>query len=237
MIRIFSEMCRERLSRIIVTVLCLLLGTQLIQGQALTRDSSKAKQTIDVAQRLEAEQLLDNLGYWTGSIDGNFDSASRHALTAFQKVEGRNRTGRLTTAELAALRSATKPLPLHGEFAHVEVDLQRQVLFVVGSNGSVTHILPVSTGNEQSYLDHGQVHRAHTPRGEFQVYRQIRGWRVSSLGMLYYPSYIHEGVAIHGSLSVPAYPASHGCIRVPMYAARELSDLMQVGTPVIVYDS
>ena len=42
--------------------------------------------------------------------------------------------------------------------------------------------------------------------------------------------------AIHGSLSVPAYPASHGCVRIPMFAAREFSEMAPIGTPVIVYD-
>jgi len=55
--------------------------------------------------------------------------------------------------------------------------------------------------------------------------------------LLYYPSYILNGIAVHGSPSVPTYPASHGCIRVPMYAAKELSGLMPVGIEVIVYAS
>src|SRR6185369_13077192 len=63
------------------------------------------------AEMLEAEQLLAGLGYWTGPIDGVFDSASRHALTAFQKVEGRKRSGSLTRVELEALRSAVRPEP------------------------------------------------------------------------------------------------------------------------------
>jgi lipoprotein-anchoring transpeptidase ErfK/SrfK len=54
---------------------------------------------------------------------------------------------------------------------------------------------------------------------------------------MYYPSYIVNGVAVHGSFSVSAQPASHGCIRVPMFAAKELSRLMPVGIEVIVYDS
>jgi hypothetical protein len=36
-------------------------------------------------------------------------------------------------------------------------------------------------------------------------------------------------------LSVPAYPASHGCIRVPMYAAKGLSRLMPIGIQVSIY--
>jgi lipoprotein-anchoring transpeptidase ErfK/SrfK len=48
--------------------------------------------------------------------------------------------------------------------------------------------------------------------------------------------YFHEGWAIHGSNSVPARPASHGCVRVPRGADMVLFRTVPVGTPVIVYD-
>jgi lipoprotein-anchoring transpeptidase ErfK/SrfK len=54
--------------------------------------------------------------------------------------------------------------------------------------------------------------------------------------LLYYPNYISGGVAIHGSLSVPAQPASHGCIRIPMFAAKEFSQIIPIGMKVIVHD-
>ena len=184
----------------------------------------------------ESEQLLANLGYWTGPIDGLFDSASRHALTAFQKVEGRKRSGSLTGAELEALRSASRPEPRDKTYAHVEVDLSRQVLMVVDENGTVTRVLPVCSGNERLYNDRGVTKRAHTPRGRFIVTRKINGLRISSLGALFYPCYILNGIAIHGSPFIAAYPASHGCIRIPMFAAKAFHDLTPVGTVVVVFD-
>ena len=190
---------------------------------------------IIVPEVLEAEQLLEALGYWTGPIDGKFDSGSRHALIAFQKVEGRKRDGKLTIKEIEALRAATRPLAQYAGNAHVEIDLQRQVLFLVNDEGVVTHIVPVCTGNEKSYMDHGEVHRAHTPRGKFKILRKITGVRISSLGFLYYPNYIHAGIAIHGSWTIRVYPDSHGCIRIPMFVAKELSRLMPVGMEVIVF--
>jgi|SRR5687767_749575 len=194
------------------------------------------RQELPLEERFEAEQLLTNLGYWTGPVDGDFDAGSRHALIAFQKVEGRQRTGKLTRTELRAIRLATRPLPRRTGYAHFEIDLSRQVLFIVDPAGSVTHILPVCTGDEKTYLDHGQTHKAHTPRGTFKVLRKIAGWRLSSLGLLYYPNYIHEGIAIHGSLAMAVYPASHGCIRIPMFAAKKLSEMTAIGTEVIVYE-
>ena len=194
------------------------------------------RQELSLEERSEAEQRLSALGYWTGPVDGTLDPSSRQALIAFQKVEGRQRTGTLTKGELFALRTATKPIPQHTNYAHIEIDLSRQVLFMIDADGAVTHILPVCTGNEKSYVDHGQTHRAHTPKGKFKVMRKIAGWRRSSLGLLYYPNYIYEGIAIHGSLAMAVNPASHGCIRIPTYAARELSEITPVGTEVVVYE-
>ncbi len=222
----------------LLLLLCSLLGLVVSANAAAQERRSKRtqRQELSVEDRFEAEQLLSNLGYWTGSVDGDLDVGSRHALIAFQKVEGRQRTSALTRDELQALRAATRPLPLRTGYAHLEIDLSRQVLFIVDATGAITHILPVCTGNEKPYVDHGQTHRAHTPTGTFKVLRKIAGWRRSSLGLLYYPNYIHEGIAIHGSLAMPAYPASHGCIRIPMFAAKELSEMTAIGTEVIVYD-
>jgi hypothetical protein len=201
------------------------------------RSSKPPAQELSSQERVEAEQRLWDFGYWAGPVDGRFDSDSRHALIAFQKVERRPRTGKLTLDELNALRAARPPLPRHTRYAHVEIDLARQVLFIIDETGIVARILPVSTGHGKLYVDHGQVHRARTPTGTFKVERKIKGWRLSSLGLLYYPNYIVNGIAIHGSLSVPTRPASHGCIRVPMFAAKELSSLLPIGIEVAIYDS
>lgn len=205
-----------------------------VHGHAIAQRSST--QALSSQEKLEVEQRLWDLGYWAGPVDGELDAASRHALVAFQKVEGRARTGKLSIDELNALRNASRPIPRLGQYAHAEIDLQRQVLFVVDETGSVLRTLPVSTGNGQLYVDRGQVHRATTPTGTFKVLRKINGWRRSSLGLLYYPNYIHNGIAVHGSPSVPARPASHGCIRIPMFAAKELSSLLPVGIEVVIYD-
>ena len=201
------------------------------------RSNNSPAQELTALERAEAEQRLWDLGYWAGPVDGKFDSSSRYALVAFQKVERRSRTGKLTIDELNALRVATQPLPRHAHYAHVEIDLARQVLFVIDETGAVARILPVSTGNEQLYTDKGRIHRAHTPTGAFKVLRKINGWRLSSLGLMYYPSYIFNGIAIHGSTSIPTKPASHGCIRVPLFAAKELSSLLPIGIEVLIYDS
>ena len=76
-----------------------------------------------------------------------------------------------------------------------------------------------------------------TPPGRFNVYNKIKGWRKSALGLLYYPNYFLSGLAIHGSKFVPPYPDSHGCIRIPMFAAEEFYQMMVMGTEILVYVS
>lgn len=184
----------------------------------------------------EAEQLLSELGYWTGDIDGKMDVASRHALVAFQKVERRKPTGQLTEDELEALRAASRPAPRDPGYAHVEVDLNRQVLFVVEEDGSVSTILPISSGNGEEFTSEGWTRRAVTPTGRFTVSRKFNGVRKAPLGLLYYPNYFVSGVAIHGAPSVPAYPDSHGCVRIPVFAAKKFSEMIPVGTVVVVHN-
>jgi N-acetylmuramoyl-L-alanine amidase len=213
-------------------VVVLLMPAMLAQAAGQKKQNEPTKEEI-----LEAEQRLSELGYWTGPVDGLMDSASRQALIAFQKVERRKRTGRLTNDELSALRNAQRPTPRDTGPAHIEIDIGRQVLFYVDETGKVVKVLPVSTGNGRPYNENGQKGMAHTPSGTFRVYRKINGWRRSALGLLYYPSYIIGGYAIHGSPSVPTFPASHGCIRIPMFAAVEFSKLATIGMAVIVYNS
>ncbi len=202
---------------------------------------AKAKPAVAVsgltrAEIAEAEQLLSDLGYWAGAADGNFDTGSRHALVAFQKVEGRATDGRLDAEELGALRGARRPEPLETGYAHVEVDLERQVLFVVEADGTVSKVLPVSTGNGEQFTSEGWTRRAITPTGRFKVSRKIEGWRKAPLGRIFYPNYFLGGVAIHGSATVPPHADSHGCVRIPVYAAKEFSQMTPVGTVVLVHE-
>lgn len=216
-----------------VLTTCLLLISTPAVASAQPRGQQQASLTR--AQTREAERRLSDLGYWTGALDGLMDPATRSALIAFQKWEGRPITGQLTLDELEAIRNSALPKPREPGYCHVEVDLDRQVLLMVNDDGSV-RVLPVSTGNGQPFVDEGQTSIAYTPRGRFVVYEKAKGWEKGSLGSVYYPNAISGSVAIHGSRSVPVEPASHGCIRIPMFAAREVSKLMPVGTIVLVYD-
>jgi L,D-transpeptidase catalytic domain/Putative peptidoglycan binding domain len=189
------------------------------------------------AELREAERRLAEMGFWTGPVDGVIDSITLLALVTFQKWEGRRITGRLTRAELNAIRNATPPRPKDPGYKHVEVDLDRQVLLLTDDEGEVTKILPVSTGSGKRYKEKSMSGLAYTPRGRFRIYGKIDGWRKSPLGLLYYPNYFSDGLAIHGNPSVPHTPRSHGCVRIPMFAAAEMSKQLPVGTIVLIYDA
>lgn len=184
----------------------------------------------------EAESLLAQNGYWITKVDNIKDASTYHAVVAFQKVERRKINGILTADELKAIRVSSRPRPAYTGKAHIEVDISRQVLFLVDDLATVTHILPVSTGSGEIYYEKGKRQIANTPRGIFSITRQIKGVRRAPLGTLYHPNYFYEGVAIHGSNSIPFYPASHGCVRIPRFAASKFSDLVFVGMKVFVYD-
>ena len=121
------------------------------------------------------------------------------------------------------------------DFPRIDVDLSRQMLSVFDESGNVKKVLPISSGSGRWYVSEGERRQAITPTGRFRVYRKISGWRKSPLGLMYYPVYIVGGVAIHGSPSVPRRPASHGCIRIPMRAAKAFYDTTPIGTVVLVH--
>jgi peptidoglycan hydrolase-like protein with peptidoglycan-binding domain len=205
------------------------------QSTANTRDKNNPDQ-ITRAETKEAERRLSELGYWTGPVDGALDGITRTALIAFQKWQGRETTGKLTFAELQAIRNANAPEARDAGYRHVEVDIDRQVLLMIDKEGSVAKILPVSTGSGKRYSEKGSSGLAYTPTGRFRVYGKASGWKRSPLGLLYYPSYFSDGIAIHGNPSVPSRPESHGCVRIPMFASRTISNLLPVGTIVLLYN-
>ena len=156
------------------------------------RRTNQARPNAQLALSAEeirgAEQRLSDLGYWTGPVDGVLDVGSRHALIAFQKVENRQRTGELTQDELQGLRTANRRPSREIGYAHLEIDLSRQVLFAIDSSGLVSKILPVSTGTGKLFTSEGRTRRAVTPCGRFTITHKIAGWRKSPLGLLYYPN-------------------------------------------------
>jgi peptidoglycan hydrolase-like protein with peptidoglycan-binding domain len=196
----------------------------------ITTTTTRPDQRLVTLQR-----RLAALGYDAGPADGKLGPRTRHAVMAFQKVHGLTRTGRPGPEVDTALADATKPRAVvpDGAATRIEVDLRRQVL-LYWRHGALARVLPVSTGSGKTYCVNGRCERAVTPTGRFRIERKVPGVDPGPLGQLYSPMYFHRGVAIHGYPAVPAYPASHGCVRIPMYATAALFQQLPIGTPVYV---
>jgi peptidoglycan hydrolase-like protein with peptidoglycan-binding domain len=189
--------------------------------------SAYAKQSVGSEGSLVSflETRLTALHYPCGPVDGVYDYRTKDAVMAFEKVERLKRDGAVGAEVWQRIFSAQTPTPRQSlAGTRSEVDLTRQVLFMITDN-RVWEIVHVSTG------------RLGTRTGHHVIGAKYEGWVrcVTLEGEMYYPSYIVSKTAIHGYRSVPPYPASHGCVRVPMWMAVELYNQLPTGTPVDVY--
>jgi hypothetical protein len=171
---------------------------------------------------LALERRLRELRYAVRHVNRFFGVDTYEAVLAFQKVNWMSRTGRVGSTVWNKLGRASIPKARHPRGSHIEVDKTRQVLFEV-RRGHVVRVVHVSTGAT-----------GNTPIGRWRVYWKQAG--LNSHGM-YYSLYWFRGFAIHGYASVPPWPASHGCVRIPMWQAPGLYSRWSVGTTVYVYYS
>ena len=169
---------------------------------------------------------LASLHYAVPRIQSSFDGDVLESVYAFQKVQRLPRTGAAGPAVWARLEHPFVPRPRYQRpLDHIEVDKTRQVLFLV-RGGEISLISPVSTAGIAGY---------YTPVGRFAISRKVPGYDPSPLGVLYKPMYFTGGYAIHGNPSVPPYPASHGCVRVPNFVIERLFRSEPYGETVYVY--
>ena len=154
----------------------------------------------------------------------SFDHRMGESVIAFHKAYGRARTSSFEASDWKRLtRSAVKPR-YNRRGLTIEIDKSRQILMQV-KNGTPTMIIHISSGAT-----------GNTPVGTHKI--QWKGdWVPSLYGSLLYKSMAFQGAfAIHGYPSVPTSPASHGCVRVPMWIAATLYRRSPVDTPVYVYE-
>jgi len=194
----------------------------------------------------QASQLkLLELGFWLADPNGKFDDTTAQAVMAFQKYFQLRPTGNINAATAHLLEEITNPATATTkEGTLAEVDKSRQLLFLV-QDGITTYVMNTSTGDDRAYEEPdgntpGVMIKgtAVTPVGSFKIDRERPdGWWIGDLGQIYRPKYFVGGVAIHGSMSVPAYPASHGCVRVTVKAMDFIwdNDILPRGSQVLVY--
>lgn len=166
--------------------------------------------------------LLHDIGYVPGQY-GVYDARTARAVLAFRKMSG---LARITTASRTVLRRMINGggrfevrYPDHGH--HVEGDLTHQVLALIDGD-KVERLYHMSSGKPSTP----------TVLGNYRVYSKTPG--TNSHGMIH-SSYFIGGYAIHGYESVPTYPASHGCLRVPPEDAYAIYSWIQTGDRVDTY--
>lgn len=160
------------------------------------------------------------------NLTGVFDRATGRAVLAFRKVNGFGRirsAGPRIFGMLGARKGRFVPkYPSHGR--HAEGDLRRQVLALINADGSVFRVYHMSSGKPSTP----------TVRGSFRVQWHRPG--TNSHGMVN-SSFFYGGYAVHGYPDVPTYPASHGCLRIPIPNSRAVMRWLTLGTPIDVYRS
>jgi hypothetical protein len=185
------------------------------------------------------QKRLRHLHYDVGRVTSEFGYDTLHAVVAFQKVQGISRDGVVGADVWERLGKPRRPHLRHpGDAAStgVEVDLTKQVVYYA-VNGKIRRILDASSGGGYTYTgSDGTQQQAITPTGHYKVIRKYDGWETAPLGELYRPAYFRsDGYAIHGSKSVPNYPASHGCVRITVPAADRFWDRFTYGMSVWLY--
>ena len=186
----------------------------------------------------DLQQRLQDLGYFVTSVDDSFGGETQQAVFALQKAGGLYRDGVVGDATKAAADNGVVPQAQTSSGKVLEIDINRQLVLAV-EDGRVVKIINASSGNGETYQAKGNTYTAYTPRGSFAVYREENRMYSSSLelGDMWRPKFFTGGIAVHGSASVPAFPASHGCVRVSNSAMNWIWDTWGApsGTPVVVY--
>jgi lipoprotein-anchoring transpeptidase ErfK/SrfK len=168
------------------------------------------------------QRRLKALGYVT-PVSGSFDGSTSRAVLAFRKVFGMRR---VTVANKAVFRRLARG---GGRFRvryrkagrHAEFDWSRQVL-VLARGSRPVKVLHASSGAPATP----------TVFGAFRFYSKTPGYNAKGM---YYSSYFIGGYAVHGYASVPTFPASHGCIRIPIPSATSVYRWVRLGGKIFVY--
>lgn len=160
---------------------------------------------------------LDALRFHIPGLTNRYSKRVSDVVLAFQKAQGLARTATMGKKTWQALEGA-KPMRPRADRkgTYIEVDKTRQILMLVRKR-RVLGTLHVSTGKT-----------GNTPEGWFRIYSKAPNALYRFMPFL-------RGFGIHGYIPVPPYPASHGCVREPMWAADWTYDHSRVGTRVFIY--
>jgi hypothetical protein len=167
------------------------------------------------------QRSLARLSFLPSSgVDGAFGAQTWHAVVAFQGWNHLQRDGVVGPRTRTALGRARLPTPW-STATGLEIHVAEQVLLLVRDR-RVQRAIHVSTGAGGA-----------TPVGHFRIYRRDpMSWSVQFHVWMPLAQYFYRGYAVHEFASVPAYPASHGCVRVPQSESRAVWHFGSIGLRV-----
>jgi N-acetylmuramoyl-L-alanine amidase len=176
----------------------------------------------------DVKALLARLAWLHVRVPAVTTQLSRNAadaIVAYQKAYKLPRTYVFDGDDWRALDLARRLTPrFAAPSLHIEIDKTRQILMVV-KDGVVAGVLAVSTGAT-----------GNTPEGSFSILRKNPYTTpLYGSGTLFRSMTFYRNFAMHGYPDVPAYPASHGCVREPEWVADWTYDRSVVGERVYVY--
>jgi hypothetical protein len=154
---------------------------------------------------------------------GVYDSGTGLAIDAYHRLLhwGTYQTldGRTVSYLLDGFGEFKARFPHNGR--HAEGNLSLQLLALIDGS-KVVAIYPISSGKPSTP----------TILGNFRVYSKVPGYLPDGM---YFSNFFISGYAIHGYNPAPDFPASHGCMRVPIQDAISIFGWLAVGNWVDTY--
>jgi hypothetical protein len=189
-------------------------------GRTVTFKISARKPTIRRGSRGPAVRglirKLKQLRFHTPATR-TWDYRMGDVILAFHKSQRMSRTSSLNASTWRRLTLASPMRPKYrSPRNHIEVDKSRQIMMVV-RGGKVIGTMHVSTGAT-----------GNTPVGKWRIYQKGGSYLYKFMAFV-------GNFGIHGYVPVPAFPASHGCVREPMWAAAWTFRHADMGERVIIY--
>ncbi len=175
--------------------------------------------------------VVNNNSRGDGSV---FDITSEfdHLKEALMNGDHAQEERELELSESAVIYDAGEEL---GQ-TYIEVNMGKQELSYY-VDGQLSMNMPIVTGN----VNRGRG----TPTGIFPVYNKRYHTNLVGVDYVSYVNYwlgVHKGVGIHDALwrkkfgdEIYKSDGSHGCINCPLDTVEKLWEVVEVGTPVILY--
>lgn len=163
------------------------------------------------------------------AADSGDARTARALLTAGAKTDVWTRRNKMWPINIAARKGDVKMMRVmlgkdpEAEQRRILVDLSDQQAWLFDSSGLELFTTRISAGREEFP----------TPTGTFAITNKYRSWTstIYDASMPFFQRLSCGDFGFHAG-NVPGYPASHGCIRVPLASATKLFTLTELGDRV-----